>query len=306
MQRTMTFVGSVAAALMVAAAPVSAAETVGSDLSGTVFYLGAPAGQTFTGVDQVAGSNLPMAATAPGVIVEIKMKHSVAPATATGGWSLLSGTYPNFTARTSPLLPDITWQNGQAAGIRSFTTPPDANGGARGAPIAAGERLAYRTITGTSPAYEAKPTIGGSWAAVGTDHRFGQQAYPFLFPNEEALVNMRIEPDADGDTYGDETQDFCLGTAGPVYGCSASAVIKGTRNRDVIQGTPGDDLIVARGGNDTVHGNGGNDVIFGGSGKDKLFGDAGDDRLYGEANKDKCVGGLGADEAKNCEKTRSL
>lgn len=40
------------------------------------------------------------------------------------------------------------------------------------------------------------------------------------FPNEFVLnIAAVVEPDADSDAYGDETQDKCIGTAGPFNGC---------------------------------------------------------------------------------------
>src|SRR5205085_2071744 len=38
-------------------------------------------------------------------------------------------------------------------------------------------------------------------------------------PNRELLVNANIEPDADRDGFGDETQDRCPGISGSANGC---------------------------------------------------------------------------------------
>lgn len=38
----------------------------------------------------------------------------------------------------------------------------------------------------------------------------------------ELTINADVEPDADADGFGDETQDQCLGTAGPQNGCAAA------------------------------------------------------------------------------------
>lgn len=40
--------------------------------------------------------------------------------------------------------------------------------------------------------------------------------------NAEILVQATLEPDADGDGFGDESQDACVGTSGPQGGCLAS------------------------------------------------------------------------------------
>ena len=38
----------------------------------------------------------------------------------------------------------------------------------------------------------------------------------------ELTINADVEPDEDADGFGDETQDQCLGTAGPQNGCAAA------------------------------------------------------------------------------------
>jgi hypothetical protein len=43
-------------------------------------------------------------------------------------------------------------------------------------------------------------------------------------PGQALLYNADLEPDADGDGFGDETQDQCLGTAGSQNGCAAASV----------------------------------------------------------------------------------
>jgi hypothetical protein len=47
-------------------------------------------------------------------------------------------------------------------------------------------------------------------------------------PDTELLVNADVEPDADRDGFGDETQDQCIGTTGPQNGCAASAPVAST------------------------------------------------------------------------------
>jgi hypothetical protein len=45
----------------------------------------------------------------------------------------------------------------------------------------------------------------------------------FAPPASNVRVNLAaiVEPDADHDTFGDETQDKCVGVAGPLDGCPA-------------------------------------------------------------------------------------
>lgn len=129
-------------------------------------------------------------------------------------------------------------------------------------------------------------------------------------PSRELLVNADIEPDADGDGLGDETQDVCLGVAGPACAPCDQATKIGTSGDDVIIGTEGKDVIATGGGADVVFGLGGGDIICGGSGKDKLKGGAGNDKLYGNSGRDKlrggagkdaCKGGAGDDSLRKCE-----
>jgi hypothetical protein len=49
---------------------------------------------------------------------------------------------------------------------------------------------------------------------------------PFsTFPNTETGFNADVEPDADRDVFGDETQDKCVGTAGTANGCPSTVTI---------------------------------------------------------------------------------
>ena len=131
----------------------------------------------------------------------------------------------------------------------------------------------------------------------------------------ETAIQATIEPDADHDTFGDESQDQCLGQAGPNNGCPASvpapnpstaaadckgkpATIVGTEGSDVRKGTSGEDVIVGLGGNDKLSGLASNDLICGGDGKDTLKGGKGNDTLLGQKGKDTLKGGAGNDKLK--------
>jgi Ca2+-binding RTX toxin-like protein len=123
-------------------------------------------------------------------------------------------------------------------------------------------------------------------------------------------ISALLEPDADSDGFGDETQDQCPGQAGPNNGCPAGAsaqaavpickgkpaTILGTEGNDVRQGTPTKDVIVGLGGNDNLSGLGGNDVICGGKGNDTLRGGPGSDFLGGQKGKDNLLGNQGKDK----------
>jgi Ca2+-binding RTX toxin-like protein len=119
-----------------------------------------------------------------------------------------------------------------------------------------------------------------------------------FFPDTEGLANADIEPDADGDGFGDETQDLCskdVSTQGLCKGPCANDR-RGTEGPDTLGGTEAGDNMFGLGGNDTLTALGGEDCLFGGTGQDRLAGDAGDDRLVGEGDADTMDGGLGQDQ----------
>jgi len=146
----------------------------------------------------------------------------------------------------------------------------------------------------------------------------GESAAFSVFPSDYRLnVSAVVEPDADQDGFGDETQDQCPGQAGPNNGCppgsqgaapttpttpatckGKQATIVGTTGNDVRKGTARKDVIAALGGNDKVSGLAGDDLICGGSGKDILKGGKGNDKLLGQAGKDTLRGGPGNDTLK--------
>ncbi len=114
----------------------------------------------------------------------------------------------------------------------------------------------------------------------------------------EGLGNADIEPDADRDGFGDETQDLCSKdptTQGLCRGPCANAK-NGTPGNDTIAGTVAGDLVNALAGNDVVNGDSGDDCIDGGLGNDRLSGGSGHDKLSGGAGRDKLSGGPGNDK----------
>jgi Ca2+-binding RTX toxin-like protein len=127
-------------------------------------------------------------------------------------------------------------------------------------------------------------------------------------------VSANLEPDADKDGFGDETQDECpssantqescrcAGRQATIVGTADGTKIKGTFGKDVIVALDGDDVVIGRGGNDILCGGDGRDELKGGDGKDKLFGDAGKDKLVGGGKSDTCNGGAAKDKSSGCEK----
>jgi hypothetical protein len=206
------------------APPVGAAEVVGSTLNNSPTNLicgscSASAVQTI----KVTASSLPIVPTSAGVVVSVRLKHdSSGPApTDTFGFRLLTsagGTM--FTAHQPARLPDFQFPPNLPVGIRSFV-PVDEFGRPQGSPIGAGESLGMVEIftpgdsSGPAVLSAGAPATGAETKlAVGT-HNSGTLNYNINGANVEILVQYTVEPDADGDGYGDETQDRCVGTTGP-------------------------------------------------------------------------------------------
>lgn len=82
--------------------------------------------------------------------------------------------------------------------------------------VDASTALAQRTVSSASFTYQGwQPPLGDGMAAAPT---FG----PFNSVRE-LLYQAVVEPDADHDRFGDETQDKCPGAPGPSHGCPVGA-----------------------------------------------------------------------------------
>jgi RTX calcium-binding nonapeptide repeat (4 copies) len=130
-------------------------------------------------------------------------------------------------------------------------------------------------------------------------------------PNQRVNVSATLEPDADLDGFGDETQDNCAGApnvtqadfdangsgdACDIPRCAGIvATIAGSAGDDKLRGTRKRDVIAAGAGNDRVKGRKGKDLICGGDGADRLSGGASRDRLIGGPGLDKFPGRKGKD-----------
>ena len=211
-------------ALGVCASPAGAAEVVGSTLNNSPTNLicggcSASAVQTL----KVTANSLPIVPTTAGVVVSVRLKHdSSGPApTDTFGFRLLaSAGGTSFTARQPARLPDFQFPPNLPEGVRSFV-PVDEFGRPQGSPIGAGEFFGVVEISssgnssGPAVLSAGAPATGAETKfALGT-HNSGTLDYSINGPNVEILVQYTVEPDADGDGYGDETQDRCVGTSGP-------------------------------------------------------------------------------------------
>ena len=193
------------------AAPAQAATTVGNNLlqpaSDTVSVCdGGPTctvvPKTLIAANQAAGGLVAV----PGVVVRWRVRSeaqapgvSVALRVVHGETGLARSAFEVMTAQAPPIF--------------TFATR---------LPVAAGDRLGVDMIMAsgaTSARIASGSTSAGSWdrwqPALGdgeTRRRNSDKPY-------ELLLNADIEPDADADGWGDETQDACPGAAGASGGC---------------------------------------------------------------------------------------
>ena len=153
-------------------------------------------------------------APSAGVLTEIRAHHGPIDATPpTWGWRLASGTSPNFTLRRIGTLADAPLPASQPAGFLSWQIR-DEFGRPTGAPVAVGDKLGWVGF-GTS-AFEVlfREAAGGTTSFASNTGNVGTFN---MGVNDGAVPQAQfvLEPDADSDGYGDETQDACVGTSGP-------------------------------------------------------------------------------------------
>lgn len=108
-------------------------------------------------------------------------------------------------------------------------TPDTVNTGTTRIPVQGGDRIAVRTASGNGgPCDFPYPAgIGPGYSmfsfqsmTLGFDPPAASEV-TFIDQSGQELVNIAavVEPDADGDGFGDETQDKCIGANGPDNGC---------------------------------------------------------------------------------------
>ncbi len=134
----------------------------------------------------------------------------------------------------------------------------------------------------------------------------------------QLLLNADVEPDADRDAFGDETQDQCPGDpssqaepcaqpgpcANPRGGTSGRDTLIGTAFGDFLRGFSGNDTLLGGVGDDCLDGGRGNDRLGGGDGRDSLKGGSGRDSLKGGRDKDAFNAGSGNDRLNSRDRVR--
>jgi len=196
-----------------------AATLFGSNLEGEINWE-ACAGETETWSCTYSNSDLPLASQAPGGAVapksgvltfwRVKAGNSVGTLERKLRLRVLRGNTGVGTGALESLP--------LAAGIYEYATR---------LPVVIGDRLGL-DFPNTAPG-EPVPVVA---ATLGTSLPYwipllgeGVDDSPNAAdPSQELLVQAAVEPDADNDAWGDETQDKCVGTAGPVEGCPTASV----------------------------------------------------------------------------------
>jgi hypothetical protein len=217
----------------------------------------------------------PLSPTSAGVITSVRIKHagtSASPGSAglriLGTDFTVSFTDRNLTASSPVEASNFAWPASLPAGI--FTFIPTAGGAGvvpKGIPIATDQRLGYAQITGPLPNIAQYHGFDGhNWFTLITDpfvnHASGSANYRTVFDSEEVLIQYTVEPDADLDGYGDDTQDACPADIATRVDCAAAIpALTGTDpaspaddNAPRVQGTAFNGSSVALYENDTCTG----------------------------------------------------
>jgi Ca2+-binding RTX toxin-like protein len=298
------------AGMLVVAGPAAAGYRLGPELADSTTgdgSTGVPAGKTYTWV-QTDAPGFVVAAPSGGVIVRWRVRSS-------GGNLKLRVVRPGGSSTTTGAgTSDVGVAIG---GLQTFTTRmPIAAGDGIGVDVPAGGpgtegSIGFHGGAVEDTAWFYDPRIDDGGPARGPLSGLG---------GTYILLNADVEPDADHDTYGDETQDACpTNAADHVNACPPPPVTEdppatgnpgpgttttgspGTtksppRPCDVTKsGTGGADTLRAGRIGDRLMGGSGKDLLLGGVGADCLFGGRGDDRLLGRGGNDALSGGSGAD-----------
>ena len=237
-------------AVLLAPAAANAAELIGSPLTGN------PTNGICGGCDasavQIAGptiGGLPLSPTQDGVIVSARIKHSFTGGTPgdTFGITLLTGIGGTvFRARQPGRLTPVTYGTNLPAGTTEIV-PKDADGTPHGVRITTTDRLGLfedNSPGQSGPAVlsavvNAQPVAGAQTNIALGVQSSGQADYSIPLSDVDLLVQASVEPDADGDEYGDQTQDRCPAQADTQGDCDTTAptpdITKGPKKKTESQ-----------------------------------------------------------------------
>lgn len=213
MRRRAGIVGIVVVAAIAAVAPgAQGATTLGSDLQSA-----ASDGIFCPGICTSVQMELPtrtVAAPANGVLVRWRIRTN-----GPGGPFVLRVIRP-VSGTTVTGIATSTSQSPLAAGIAEFGTR---------LPVRQGDRIGLGFTSTNSALFKSSVAAPGAMAFYFSPDVLDGATLPATIENDgtELLFNADFEPDADGDGFGDETQDTCPTIAGSAAGCaSASPAIR--------------------------------------------------------------------------------
>lgn len=290
--RSAVGLAAISVALLASAATGKASVQFGSDLprgtgavlvcdnACTIWSAAMPAADT-------AGT---LAAPADGVITAFTLQDA--------GTNPDNGWAPVHLRVTRTTTGGQTWSG---LGISTPDVTPATNGSVQTfparVPVGAGDYVGLETIGGNSIRAGIQLTGASVNLLVGDAFPEPGKAIPAdsNLPGVGLALRATLEPDADRDGYGDETQDRSKGPSQPAACAPSRATIVGTTGPDVLVGTPARDVILGLSGRDRILGLGGADVICGHDGKDLIKGGPGRDLLVGGAGADRVIGGPGRD-----------
>jgi hypothetical protein len=203
-------------AMLVGASPATAATEIGSDCQAT----SGVGGYTFVQLKRVSGGSLPIAAPSGGVVTKWKVNSGVPTAVGQKLQILRPTGVPNQFQTVAESTPATV-----SLGLNSFDTR---------LPIQAGDRPAVAGAPGGSvaaPLYCGTGNPADEMGALTPESTLGStNTYPPA-PGLVAAVSAIVEPDADSDGFGDETQDKCpqsnaVQAPCPTIALSASSIVK--------------------------------------------------------------------------------
>lgn len=208
-----TVLGGVLAAALAAPASSLGAATIGSNLNGNTdddlpgYCNAAPLGCTATNLSLPAGSAAAGGVTSPinGVVTSWKVKSNDGTGTQSLSMRVLrpaGGASYTGAGTSAPIAPSV--------GINTASTQLRINAGDSIGLNNSQSKLVFANTPGANTLAWGNPNgfaNGLNDGATGTGQAFG---------NKETLVQANVEPDADNDGLGDETQDPCPTEPGPV------------------------------------------------------------------------------------------
>jgi len=156
------------------------------------------------------------------------------------------GVITSWSFQADGLPPQIKLKVGRLAASLSFTivgesaletpAPSELNTFSTRIPVQAGDLLGFFATPGTrnvattpAPGYNTCRRVGDGDQPVGTTNNYSQQTSPEYQLDVAAI----LEPDADNDGFGDETQDQCPGDASKQGDCAPpdTQITKGPKDK---------------------------------------------------------------------------